>query len=102
LWDKAVTYCQQAGAKALARWAYRETVGAFEQALEALAHLPESRHTLEQAIDLRLALRTALYPSGDWERILAHLREAEALALRNRAALDDPRRLGQVLVSLAH
>jgi tetratricopeptide (TPR) repeat protein len=72
-------------------------VGSFEQALEALTHLPESRHTLEQAIDLRLALRTALYPSGDWERILAHLREAEPLA----AALDDPRRLGQVSAFLA-
>jgi predicted ATPase/class 3 adenylate cyclase/DNA-binding winged helix-turn-helix (wHTH) protein len=96
-WDKAVTYGQQAGDKAMARSAYREAVGSFEQALEALTHLPESRHTLEQAIDLRLALRTALYPSGDWERILAHLREAEPLA----AALDDPRRLGQVSAFLA-
>ena len=44
----------------------------------------------EQAIDLRLALRSALLPSGDFGRVLAYLREAEALA----AALDDPRRLG--------
>ena len=50
------------------------------------------RDTREQAIDLRLALRSALLPSGDFGRILACLREAEALA----AALDDPRRLGQV------
>jgi predicted ATPase/class 3 adenylate cyclase/DNA-binding winged helix-turn-helix (wHTH) protein len=97
LWDKAVTYGQQAGAKALARWAYREAVGYFEQALSALSHVPETRDTREQAIDLRLALRTALYPSGDWERILALLREAEALA----AALDDPRRLRQVSAFLA-
>ena len=55
-------------------------------------HLPETRDTREQAIDLRLALRSALLPSGDSGRILACLREAEALA----AALDDPRRLGQV------
>ena len=46
----------------------------------------------EQAIDLRLALRSALFPSGDSGRILAALREAETLA----AALDDPRRLGQI------
>ena len=46
----------------------------------------------EQAIDLRLALRSALFPSGDSERILGYLREAETLA----AALDDPRRLGHI------
>jgi tetratricopeptide (TPR) repeat protein len=72
-------------------------VGYFEQALSALPHLPEQRATHEQAIDLRLALRTALHPSGDLGRILAYLREAEALA----AALDDPRRLGQVSGLLA-
>src|SRR5438093_1396124 len=92
VWEKALAYCQQAGEKALARSAYREAVGHFEQALGALRHLPETRDTREQAVDLRLALRTALLPSGDLGRILASLREAEALA----AALDDPRRLGQV------
>ncbi len=76
----------------MARSAHREAVGYFEQALSALAHLPENRDTREQAIDLRLALRNALFPSGDLGRILAYLREAEALAV----ALDDPRRLGQV------
>ena len=91
VWDKVVTYCRQAGEKAMARSAYREAVGYFEQALSALPHLPETRDTHEQAIDLRLALRTALLPSGDFGRVLATLREAEALA----TALDDPRRLGQ-------
>jgi tetratricopeptide (TPR) repeat protein len=97
LWDKALTYCRQAGEKAMARSAYREAVGSFEQALSALPHLPEQRDTREQAIDLRLALRSALLPSGDSERILAYLHEAEALA----AALDDPRRLGQVTCFLS-
>jgi class 3 adenylate cyclase len=92
VWDKALAYCRQAGEKAVARSAYREAVGYFEQALRALAHLPETRQRREQAIDLRLALRSALRPLGDAERILAVLREAEALAM----ALDDPRRLGQV------
>ena len=76
----------------MARSAHREAVGYFEQALSALTHLPEQRHTREQAIDLRLALRSALGPSGNSERILAYLREAETLV----TALDDPRRLGQV------
>jgi tetratricopeptide (TPR) repeat protein len=92
VWDKAVSYCRQAGAKAVARAAFREATAAFEQALVALGHLPESRDTREQAIDLRLALRSALQPSGDSRRMLAALREAEAIA----EALADPRRLAQV------
>jgi tetratricopeptide (TPR) repeat protein len=66
-------------------------VGYIEQALQVLPHLPETRATREQAIDCRLALRSALFPSRDSGRILAYLREAETLA----AVLDDPRRLAQ-------
>ena len=94
---QAIPYWQRAGERALARSAHREAVGSFEQALNALAHLPGTRETREQAIDLRLALRSALLPYGDAARILIYLREAEALA----AALDDPRRLGQVSVRLS-
>jgi len=92
VWAKALAYGRQAGEKAMARPAHREAVGYFEQALSALAYLPEQRDTLEQAIDLRLALRSALFALGDSERILAYLREAETLA----TALDDHRRLGRV------
>jgi tetratricopeptide (TPR) repeat protein len=81
----------------MARSAYREAVGCFEQALSTLAHLPETRDTRVQAIDLRLALRTALFPSGNFGRVLAYLREAESLA----EALDDPRRWGQVCAFLS-
>jgi tetratricopeptide (TPR) repeat protein len=93
---KALTYGRQAGDKAIARSAHREAVGSFEQALSALDHLPESRDTREQAVDLRIALRSALWPSGNLGRILALLREAETLA----EALDDPRRLAQVSLFL--
>jgi tetratricopeptide (TPR) repeat protein len=97
VWDKARRYCRQAGEKAVARSAYREAVGYFEQALSVLPHLPEQRATHEQAIDLWLALGSALQPWGDWGRLLACLHEAESLA----AALDDPRRLGQVSARLS-
>jgi tetratricopeptide (TPR) repeat protein len=60
--------------------------------------LPAQCGTHEQAIDLHLALRTALFPLGDFRRILTVLREAEALAV----ALDDPHRLGQVSLSLSN
>jgi tetratricopeptide (TPR) repeat protein len=93
VWDKALTYSRQAGEKAMAQSAYRAAVGYFEQGLRVLPHLPEQRDTREHAIDLRLALRSALGPvSYGFECVLTLLREAEALA----TALDDHRRLAQV------
>jgi tetratricopeptide (TPR) repeat protein len=92
VWDKALGYSRQAGAKANARLAYREAVACFEQALGALQHLPESRDLIEQAIDLRLDLRNALSSLGDHGPVLEHLRQAETLA----QALGDQRRLGWV------
>jgi class 3 adenylate cyclase/tetratricopeptide (TPR) repeat protein len=91
-WAKAVTYLQQAGAKALARSVNREAVRYFEEALTALTHLPETRETVEQAIDLRFDLRNALLPLVKWGRIEGYLREAEALARK----LNDRRRLASV------
>jgi predicted ATPase len=92
VWDKAVTYGRQAGAKAVQRSALREAAVAFEQALEALQHLPDNRGTREQAIDLRFDLRNALHPLNEEVRILNHLRLAEPLA----EALGDQRRLGHL------
>ncbi len=92
LWEQAVDYLRQAGAKAASRSAHREAVACFEQALEALQHLPRSRATIEQAIDLRFDLRNSLHPLGELGRILDHLREAKALA----EVLDEQRRLGWV------
>jgi tetratricopeptide (TPR) repeat protein len=98
VWEKALTYFRQAGVKAMARAANREAVTCFEQALVALGHRPESRETLEQAIDLRFDLGTSLLPLGAFERIVDCLREAEGLARR----LDDRRRLGQLSVYMCH
>jgi tetratricopeptide (TPR) repeat protein len=94
VWEKALRYYRQAGAKAAARSAHREAIGCFEQALIALQHLPEQQATWEQAIDLRFDLRNALLPLGDQGHIFYHLREAETLA----QVLDDRQRLGQVAV----
>jgi hypothetical protein len=48
VWEKAVGYCRQAGAKAFSRCAHREAMTCFEQALIALGRLRESRDTIEQ------------------------------------------------------
>jgi class 3 adenylate cyclase/tetratricopeptide (TPR) repeat protein len=97
VWDKAVTYCRQAGAKAMERSAAREAVGCYEQAFAALEHLPEHRARYEQAIDLRCDLGSACMVLGQHARALHDLRAAETLA----EALDDPRRLGRVALALA-
>src|SRR5262249_5434270 len=41
VWEKALAYFRQAGEKAMTRSAHREAAGYFEQALDALPHLPE-------------------------------------------------------------
>jgi class 3 adenylate cyclase/tetratricopeptide (TPR) repeat protein len=98
VWDKAVTYGQQAGARAFDRAAFREAAAAFEQAFQALSCLPEHGDTRVLAIDLRLALGSALHQLGEYGRYLTLLGEAEALA----RALDDRARLGKVLANMAN
>src|SRR5262249_38445298 len=97
VWGKAVAYCRQAGEKAMAQSAHPAAVGDFEHALSARPPLPEQRDMIEQSIDLRLALRSALQPLGDARRVLVCLHEAESRA----AVLDDSRRLGQVSLFLS-
>jgi tetratricopeptide (TPR) repeat protein len=94
VWDKAVVYSRQAGAKAMARSAPHEAVACVKQALAALTHLPESRTAQEQAIDLRVDLRDVLWQLGDIRQMLEHCRQAAALA----EALADQPRLGRVSI----
>ena len=70
---------------------------AFDQALQALTHVPEHHDTGARAIDLRLAVDLPLNQQGEYGRRLALLEEAEVLA----RALDDRARLGQALARVA-
>jgi predicted ATPase/class 3 adenylate cyclase len=97
VWGKAVTYLRQAGAKALGRSANRAAAAAFEQALAASEHLPETPERLEQEIDLHLDARIALHPLGQSDAQFGHLRDAEQLATR----LGDRHRLGWVSLHLS-
>jgi tetratricopeptide (TPR) repeat protein len=97
-WDTAVAYLRRAGVAAAARSANREAVACFEQALRALARLPQTRDAQEQTIDLHFEIRNSLFPFGDDEQIHDHLREAEALAER----LNDTRRLGWAWTYMSH
>ena len=99
VWEKALAYGHQAGAKAWTRSAYREAVVCCEQALSAMAHVPASRAATAQAIDLRLGLHSALNALGEAPgRLLDHLRRAETLV----QTLSDPLRLGRVYTSMGN
>ena len=92
MWDKAVGYLHRAGRKAASRSAHREATAAFEQALVAFQHLPETRETIEQGVDLRLDLEFGLFLRVETQRCLEILREADVAA----RVLGDQRRLGTV------
>src|SRR5262249_27124548 len=95
-WDKAVGYLRGAGMKAATRSAYAESQNFFDEALRALARLPESRDVKMQAIDVRLDARAALAPLGRYGKILESMHEADALARE----VGDRRRLGLVLADI--
>ena len=97
-WEKAVAYSRDAGMKAMGRSGYREAVMYFDRGLSSLDHLPKNRINLEQAIDLRVALRNALFPLEELGRLLENLKSAESLA----EALGDQRRLGRIAGYLVH
>jgi class 3 adenylate cyclase/tetratricopeptide (TPR) repeat protein len=96
VWDKAVRYLREAVMRQAARSAYQEARTSFEAAVRALAHLPETRETKAQAIDLRLDSRVVLAPLGEYDGILEYMREAETMARE----LGDRHRLGLVLADM--
>ncbi len=67
-------------------------------ALASVEHLPKTRPVLEQAIDLRLDLRNALFPLEELDRLLENLRLAESLS----ESIGDQRRLGRISSYMVH
>jgi len=98
LWEKALEYLGPAATKAFGRSAHRDAAACYEQAIEALGYLPEAAEVRRRGIDLRLALRSALYPLGELSKLRQRLDEAEALA----TAIGDRERLARVLSFKAH
>jgi len=96
-WEKAAMYLGRAGDRAIDRSAYREAGACYEQALVALGRLPRTRSILTEAINLRLAMRYALVPLYEADRLVTLFREADADA----NALGDGLRRGRALAALA-
>ena len=98
LWEQAADYLREAGVKAAARSALSDARGWLEQALDALARLPETPATLAQGLEIRLDLRIVLNQIGEVRQALVRLREAEALADR----LNADRQRGRVSATLTN
>jgi len=96
LWDKAVTYLRQAGAKAAARSALIDARVWLEQALDVIETAPKDTATLEQAFEIRLELRSVLTQLGELQQARERLLEADDIAVQLK---DDPRR-GRVSAAL--
>ncbi|HEX4183157.1 MAG TPA: AAA family ATPase, partial [Caulobacteraceae bacterium] len=94
--QEAADYWVRAGRSARARWANRECAEFLDLALRAVEALPKGPATLRQAIDLRFELKHALTPLGEFNRIIAYLREATRLI----DELGDPQRLCQSQVHM--
>jgi class 3 adenylate cyclase len=76
VWDKALTYCRQAGTRAKDRAAFREARTPFEQALQALAHLPKSGDIRMLAIECHRSLGTLYSQTGQSGHARAELSTA--------------------------
>jgi class 3 adenylate cyclase/tetratricopeptide (TPR) repeat protein len=96
-WEKAVGFLHQAGRKAAERSINREATACYEQALDALRHLPAQPEWQERAIDLHLDASRGLLTLGERAKSVVHARQAEALA----ESLGDERRLAWALGLLA-
>ena len=81
-WDKAFTYNREAAKKAHGRSAYAAAIGCFDHALQALDELPDDDAHRIDKMDIRLEMRTALWPLGRHAELEARVREAGELAER--------------------
>ncbi|HKB27119.1 MAG TPA: adenylate/guanylate cyclase domain-containing protein [Methylomirabilota bacterium] len=98
VWAKAAVYNRQVAARAVARSANLEAVRASGAALHAVGRLPQTRTTIEQAIDIRLDMRPPLLQLGRLDEVLAVSREAERIARE----LGDEQRLARVYAYLVN
>ncbi len=81
-WDKAYLYSRKAAHKAHARSAYRSAIEWFDRALAALDRLPDDGMLAVDKMDVRLEMRTALWPLGRHDELAQRVREAGAIAER--------------------
>ncbi len=80
VWDKAFVFLERAGTEAAGRGASLEAMTCFEQALDALDHLPPEPARQRQRFDLHHRALYDLYRLGRFDEALERGRLAEPLA----------------------
>jgi len=93
VWPKAYRYGIEAGNRAAARSAHRDSVANYQRALEALRR-HEAADAVRAEIDLHLKLRDEFFILGDLDQIPAQVEAAVGLA----RGIDDPHRLTHALL----
>ncbi len=89
LWEEVTLHARLAGERAASRSAYADAAAFFRQAIAACERLPATPDLMALQIDLRFALRNALFPTWAIGEGLALSQQAEKLA----EELADGRRL---------
>jgi DNA-binding SARP family transcriptional activator len=97
-WEEACDYLARAGFQAWLRGAGREAVVCFEDALQCINRLPDTRERRQLQVHLRIAANGAYVALGSYERGRPHLLAAEPLA----ATLPERRWQGLVAVALCN
>ena len=92
LWERAVGYLREAGARAMSRSEYAEAMEFYKESLLAAGRLAEGPNRIKQEIDIRFELRNVLWAVGRLAEGLEYLHEAEPFAI----ALGDRKRLARL------
>lgn len=95
VWPKAYHYSVEAGTRAAAHSAHRDSVAHYLRALDALGR-HEAADAVRKEIELRLGIRDELFVIGDLDAIPPHVEVAAQLA----RAIDDPGLLARTLLDL--
>ncbi|MEJ1159007.1 alpha/beta fold hydrolase [Prosthecomicrobium sp. N25] len=97
-WGRAVRYLVAAADRAIDRSAYPAAARFLEEAVRALEHRPADRETWTLGVDIRMRMRIAYMVTGDFDRAIERLKEAQDLA---RDA-GDPGRLAYTLLHTSY
>jgi DNA-binding SARP family transcriptional activator/tetratricopeptide (TPR) repeat protein len=98
VWEEACKYLARAGFQAWQRGAGREALTCFEDALQAIARLPDNEEQRARHVHLRLVSNGASAAIGSYDRGRPHLLAAQNLA----ATLSDRCWAGRVAAALSN
>ncbi len=97
-WETATRHLVAAADRAVERSAYPAAAEFLEQAIVALERLPETDANVALGLDIRTRMRIAYMVTGDFEKAIERLVEAQDLARRT----SDPTRLAYTLLHASY